>query len=72
MIRKFMCRLGFHSWYLDSGMFSRVNRCNYCLAVDSKEHAEQVDYERKLWAEENTDNNFLATADKVAKRLFNS
>ena len=63
------CTFGFHSWYLDSGLFFSVNRCNDCPAVDNKERAKLLDRERKLWEEEKQDS-FFDTAGRVAEKLF--
>jgi hypothetical protein len=66
--RRLACRLGMHRWYLDNAMFSSVERCNHCPAVDDKYDASRMDYERYLW-EQNKDLPFEVACGKVARDL---
>lgn len=30
MTQRFLCRIGLHSWYIDSALIHMAERCNYC------------------------------------------
>lgn len=75
---RLLCRLGFHSWYVDGSYLTTVDRCNFCPAVTDQFLAAQQDYERRLFteireAEPGLDFDILAgrVARRVANRLFN-
>ena len=72
---RFLCRLGFHNWYIDGAAFSSAERCNFCPAVKDPIEAAQLYRERQIWKkiqEEEPNLKGDALLGRVASRLFSS
>lgn len=49
--RRLLCGLGLHARYVDTLLFSEVERCKYCSSVNDRQQAELFDLEYHIWQE---------------------
>lgn len=47
--RPFLCRLRFHSWFVDRARFSTALRCNRCDSFKNELDGKRLEHERELW-----------------------